>query len=133
MLSHVYVGTNDFETAFGFYGAVMETLGTRLRFSDPVKPWAAWMPADGGRPLFIIGKPYDGQPAGCGNGQMIALMAPSRAAVDRAHAAALAHGGRCEGRPGLRPQYHDNYYGAYFRDPEGNKLGVVCHDAVGQD
>jgi catechol 2,3-dioxygenase-like lactoylglutathione lyase family enzyme len=133
MLSHVYVGTNEFETAFGFYAAVMEPLGTRLRFSEPAKPWAAWMPAGGGRPLFIIGKPYDGQPAGCGNGQMVALMAPSREAVDRAHAAALAHGGRCEGPPGLRPHYHDNYYGAYFRDPDGNKLGVVCHDAVAHD
>ena len=129
MLSHVYVGTNEFEPAFAFYGALMEALGARLRFSDPAKPWAAWMPAEGARPLFIIGKPYDGQPAQPGNGQMIALTAASRGAVDRAHALALAHGGRCEGPPGLRPQYHDNYYGAYFRDPEGNKLCVVCHDA----
>ena len=131
MLSHVYLGINDFEPAFAFYGAVMEELGARLRFSDPVKPWAAWMPAEGARPLLVISKPHDGQPAQCGNGQMTALMAASREAVDRAHAAALAHGGRCEGPPGLRPQYHANYYGAYFRDPEGNKLGVVCHDAEG--
>lgn len=128
MLSHVYVGINDFEPAFGFYNAVMGDLGARLRFSDATKPWAAWMPAEGARPLFIIGKPYDGQPAECGNGQMTALLAPSRAAVDRAHASALAHGGSCEGPPGLRPHYHANYYGAYFRDPEGNKLSVCCHD-----
>ncbi len=131
MLSHVYLGINDFEPAFAFYGAVMAELGARLRFSDPVKPWAAWMPAEEARPLLVISKPHDGQPAQCGNGQMTALMAASREAVDRAHAAALAHGGQCEGPPGLRPQYHANYYGAYFRDPEGNKLGVVCHDAVG--
>lgn len=130
MLSHVYVGTNEFEPAFAFYSAVMGALGARLRFSDPAKPWAAWMPAEGARPLFIIGTPYDGQPAQPGNGQMTALMAASRGAVDRAHASALAHGGHCEGPPGLRPQYHDNYYGAYFRDPEGNKLCVVCHDAL---
>jgi lactoylglutathione lyase len=61
---------------------------------------------------------------------MIALMAPSREAVDRAHALALEHGGSCDGAPGLRPQYHANYYGAYVRDPEGNKLCIVCHDAV---
>jgi len=130
MLSHVYVGINNFDPALKFYSALMAELGNRLRFSDAAKPWAAWQPAEGARPLFIIGQPYDGQPAGCGNGQMIALMAPSRAVVDRAHAAALAHGGSCEGAPGLRPHYHANYYGAYFRDPDGNKLSVVCHDAV---
>jgi len=47
--------------------------------------------------------------------------------VDRAHATALAQGGACEGPPGLRPHYHADYYGAYFRDPEGNKLCVCCH------
>ena len=47
---------------------------------------------------------------------------------EQAHAAALAHGGRCEGPPGLRPQYHAHYHGAYFRDPDGNKFGVACHE-----
>lgn len=130
MLSHVYIGTNNFEPALAFYSALMEAVGARQRFVDAARPWAAWQPAQGARPLFVIGKPYDGEPASCGNGQMVALMASSREAVDRAHAAALAHGGRCEGAPGLRPHYHANYYGAYFRDPEGNKLGVVCHDAA---
>ena len=59
-----------------------------------------------------------------------ALLASSREQVDQAHAAALAHGGTCDGPPGLRPHYHPNYYGAYFRDPDGNKLCVCCHDAV---
>lgn len=130
MLSHVYLGMNDFEPALAFYSALMEAVGARQRFVDASKPWAAWQPAEGLRPLFIIGKPYDGQPAGSGNGQMVALMAASRDMVERAHAAACAHGGSCEGAPGLRPHYHANYYGAYFRDPEGNKLGVVCHDAL---
>ena len=43
------------------------------------------------------------------------------------HALALAHGGTCDGPPGLRPEYHAHYYGAYFRDPDGNKLCVACH------
>jgi lactoylglutathione lyase len=129
MLSHVYVGINNFEPALAFYSAVMEVIGARQRFVDTIRPWAAWQPAEGARPLFIIGAPYDGQPASCGNGQMISLLATSREVVDRAYAAARAHGGACEGAPGLRPQYHAHYYGAYFRDPEGNKLSVVCHDA----
>lgn len=129
MLSHVYVGINNFEEALPFYSAVMAQLGARQRFVDANRPWAAWQPAEGARPLFVIGAPYDNQPASCGNGQMLALMASSREMVDRAYAAAREHGGTCEGAPGLRPQYHANYYGAYFRDPEGNKLCVVCHEA----
>jgi catechol 2,3-dioxygenase-like lactoylglutathione lyase family enzyme len=60
---------------------------------------------------------------------MIALLAKSRDIVGRSHAAALANGGKCEGAPGLRPHYHPNYYGAYFRDPDGNKICVCCHEA----
>jgi lactoylglutathione lyase len=62
-----------------------------------------------------------------GNGQMVAFLAHSRRVVDRVHAAALANAGSSEGPPGLRPEYHEHYYGAYFRDPDGNKLGVACH------
>jgi len=130
MLSHVYIGINHFEPALVFYSALMEAVGARQRFVDASKPWAAWQPAEGPRPLLVIGAPYDGHAAASGNGQMVSLMATSRDMVDRAHAAACAHGGLCEGAPGLRPQYHADYYGAYFRDPEGNKLGVVCHDAL---
>lgn len=129
MLSHVYLGTNDFAPAFRFYSALFAELGQKLRVHDPDKPWAIWQPQSGGRPLFIVGAPFDGSPASAGNGQMVALLAPSRASVDRCHAAALAHGGSCDGPPGLRPHYHPNYYGAYFRDPDGNKLCVCCHEA----
>lgn len=130
MISHVFIGIDDFAAAYRFHAAVMAALGNTQRFCDDSKPWAAWQPAGGGRPLFIIGRPYDGAPANPGNGPMTALLAPSRAAVDAAHAAALAYGGSCEGAPGLRPHYHANYYGAYFRDPDGNKIGVCCHDPV---
>jgi predicted lactoylglutathione lyase len=82
------------------------------------------------RPLFVIGSPYNGEMATAGNGQMIALLAPTRAGVDNAYASALKNGGRCEGAPGLRPEYHADYYGAYFRDADGNKMCVCCHDAA---
>jgi catechol 2,3-dioxygenase-like lactoylglutathione lyase family enzyme len=131
MLSQVFVGVNDFHRAFDFYSALMAQLALPLKFCDPGRPWAGWMPADPAqpRPLFLVGAAFDGQPSACGNGQMLALQAGSRDMVRRAHAVALAHGGSCDGAPGLRPDYHADYYGAYFRDPEGNKLCVCCHAA----
>ncbi len=129
MLSHVHVGVNDFGRAMAFYGPLLGRLGLVLRFHEPAVPWAGWQVPGVARPLFLIGRPFDGQGATPGNGAMNALLAADRTTVDAAHALALAHGGRCEGPPGLRPQYHANYYGAYFRDPDGNKLCVCCHDA----
>ena len=81
----------------------------------------------GPRPLFLIGKPFNEQAPQPGNGKMIAFLAETRAIVDLAYTVALKFGGISEGAPGLRPEYHAHYYGAYFRDPDGNKLCVACH------
>lgn len=128
MFSHVFIGISEFKRALAFYRPLMQVLGATERFCDDQRPWAGWQSAPGPRPLFLIGRPFDGE-AAPGNGQMVALMAKDRATVDRAYAAALANGGICEGPPGLRPQYHAHYYGAYVRDPDGNKLCVVSHFA----
>ena len=127
MFSHISIGITDFDRALRFYDRLFEVLDLRQRFLDADKPWAGWQAKDGGRPFFIIGKPFDGEPHDAGNGQMAAFLAASRDQVRRAYAAALAAGGACEGEPGLRPHYPPDYYGAYFRDPDGNKLCVVCH------
>lgn len=127
MFSHVFLGTADFERALAFYEPLMAVLGLERRFVEHDRPWAGWQAPGVARPLFLVGRPYDGQPHAAGNGQMVAFLAADRATVDRAHAVALAHGGRCEGPPGLRPEYHTHYWGAYFRDPDGNKLCVACH------
>jgi catechol 2,3-dioxygenase-like lactoylglutathione lyase family enzyme len=130
MISHIFISVSHFQRAFLFYSSIMGELGMQLKFNDPAKPWAGWMAPDAPRPLFVIGIPYNGQAAAPGNGQMIALLAPTRGIVDRVHSAALKRGGTCEGAPGLRPHYHPDYYGAYFRDMDGNKLGVACHSPV---
>lgn len=105
MISHVYVGVGDFQRAFEFYSAVLSELDGRHRFTDLSRPWAGWQPAGSERPLFLIGRPYNGQPAHPGNGQMIALMASRRAQVIAFHRRATAVGGHDEGAPGLRPEY----------------------------
>jgi catechol 2,3-dioxygenase-like lactoylglutathione lyase family enzyme len=127
MFSHICIGVSGFPRALAFYQPIMALLGIELRFLDEHKPWAAWQSKPEPRPLLLIGKPHDGAPHHSGNGQMVALLAQNRAQVEQTHRLALAHGGRCEGPPGLRTEYHPDYYGAYFRDPDGNKLCVVCH------
>ena len=73
--------------------------------------------------------PYDGNTATVGNGVHLAFKAENRAQGDAFHAVAMAAGGTDEGSPGLRPHYHEHYYGAYVRDLAGNKLQAVCHNA----
>jgi catechol 2,3-dioxygenase-like lactoylglutathione lyase family enzyme len=92
MLSHVHVGVTDFPRAFAFYQGVMDELGFVLKFSEPEKPWAGWMRPGFDRPLFLVGRPYNGERASVGNGQMVALLAPNRAAVDRCYARPIASG-----------------------------------------
>ena len=129
MFSHITLGTRNLERARGFYEPVMATLGIGQPF-DIVRGLVFGV-ADGMK-LFIV-EPFDGRPASVGNGSHVALVAPSRAAVHAFHAAALLHGGSDTGIPGLRPHYHPNYYAAYVRDPDGNKLQAVCHHEVGAD
>lgn len=131
MFSHIFLGVSDFDRALAFYGPLMQLLGIDERFCDRQRPWAGWQSSPGPRPLFLIGRPYDKSAHAPGNGQMVAFLAASRAMVDQAHTLALEHGGKSEGAPGVRPEYHADYYGAYFRDPDGNKLCVVCHSAPG--
>jgi catechol 2,3-dioxygenase-like lactoylglutathione lyase family enzyme len=132
MLSYVYVGTNDLERATAFYDACLGALGMgRCVTNDPAwdKISAGWglYEDDGMRELaFWVGKPFDERPATAGNGGMIAFRARTWDEVDAFHRAALSHGGMSEGAPGLRPQYNPDFYAAYARDPDGNKIAAVC-------
>jgi catechol 2,3-dioxygenase-like lactoylglutathione lyase family enzyme len=128
VFSHIFVGVRNFDRALAFYAPLMEVLGNDLRFCDRERPWAGWQSHPEPRPLFLIGAPHDGRAHTPGNGQMTAFLASTRATVDKAHEVALMMGGTSEGEPGFRPEYHEHFYGAYFRDPEGNKISVVCHN-----
>ena len=127
MISHICIGVNDFPRAFAFYAPLLDMIGWKMKFRDDERPWAVWKTPDCDRPLLLLGKSFDGRPASQGNGQMLALLAASRETVDEVYRMAVESGASCEGPPGPRPEYHANYYGAYFRDPEGNKLCICCH------
>lgn len=121
MLSHVNLGAEDLPRMTAFYDAVLAPLGvTRFTAAPSFAGWRG--PADG--PALYIGDPIDGAPATQANGSMLAFRAPDRGTVDAVYYLALHHGGTDEGLPGPR-DYKPGYYGAYFRDPEGNKLHVV--------
>ncbi|MGH0038303.1 MAG: VOC family protein [Myxococcota bacterium] len=126
MLSHLTLGTNDLDRALAFYDRVLAPLGIARTATEPQYGYAQYQ-REGQLPVLFIGRAYDGQPASAGNGTHVAFLAPDTAAVDAFHAAALAAGGRDEGAPGPRPHYHAHYYGAYVRDPDGNKLQACLH------
>jgi catechol 2,3-dioxygenase-like lactoylglutathione lyase family enzyme len=118
MIGYVTLGTNDFERSKTFYDAVLGELGAKRTMTmDRIQGYG-----NGSSPvMFAVCKPYDEKPATVGNGTMISLAAPSTDVVGNVHAKALAAGATDEGAPGLRG---DTFYGAYFRDLDGNKLCV---------
>lgn len=122
MIGYVTLGTRDLAQARKFYDPLLALLGAKPN------PWtsdtgAFYQVGDTG-PMVAIKYPFDGRPATWGNGAMVALVAASRELVDQCHALALSLGGLDEGAPGIRGDDPNGFYGAYFRDLDGNKLCV---------
>lgn len=123
MLAYATIGTMDLERAGLFYDALLAPLGAKrvrsfdrgIFYGEQAMELGVLLPADGGDPAP-------------GNGTMVALQAPSREVVDSVHALALELGGSDEGGPGIRGRAESGWYGAYFRDPEGNKFAVFRID-----
>ena len=129
MIDHVGFAVSDYERGKAFYTRVLAPLGYVLIMEVAGHDNASGYPAAGfgvdGKPDFWIG----------GEGKLekplhIAVVAKDRAAVDAFHRAALAAGGKDNGAPGLRPQYHPNYYAAFVFDPDGHNIEAVCHAPV---
>lgn len=123
VFTHVVLGTNDLERARKFYDKTLATLGhKRIMDMEKASIWGKDAPA------LMVTKPANGLPATYGNGSTLGLAAGTRAQVDAFHAAGLAAGGMDEGAPGPRP-FTPTAYGAYLRDPDGNKICAYCFAA----
>lgn len=125
MIDHTGIPVADFDKAKGFYDRAMAPLGATLLYMVPPEYTDGKKVGGYGRerPVFWLretGKPVEG-------GRHYAFTASSRADVDAFHAAAIAAGGRDNGKPGIRAHYHPDYYGAFVFDPDGNNIEAVCH------
>jgi len=117
MIDHIILGVDDVEASRAFYERALAPLGVEVVMA---MPHGAGFGSDG-KPWFWIADREQSGPV------HVAFASPDRATVDAFHAAALAAGGRDNGRPGLRPHYHASYYGAFVYDPDGNNVEAVCH------
>ena len=130
-LHHLSVGVRDIVVSVRFYDAVLAPLGFVRVWSD-LRPGESGQGAGYGLPGaadVLALKERPAEQVGLGSGFHLALAAPSRAAVDRFHAAALAQGGASGGAPGPRPAYGEHYYAAFVLDPDGHRLEAVIDTA----
>ncbi len=126
MIDHFGFPVADYARSKAFYTKALAPLGYTIVMEvqqDQGDSLAAGFGADG-KPDFWIG----GE-GGLNRRLHVAIAAKDRAAVDAVYCAALAAGGKDNGAPGLRPQYHPNYYGAFVFDPDGHNVEAVCHSA----
>ena len=130
MLHYVTLGSNDLARSRQFYDAALAPLGftCHMAHDDEIGYGPVGAPPTARQCYLWILRPYLKLPATWGNGTTVALTAQSRLMVGAFHEAALRHGGTDEGEPGLRP-FGVNFYAAFVRDPDGNKLSAVCETA----
>jgi catechol 2,3-dioxygenase-like lactoylglutathione lyase family enzyme len=125
MFDHIGFSTPDLGRSRAFYEGALAPLGIRCLFEvtpDMAGGEDSYLGFGKDRPQFWIGTGPLHRP-----GLHVAFQAPDRATVDAFYRAAIAAGGRDNGPPGLRPQYHPDYYGAFVLDPDGHNIEAVCH------
>jgi catechol 2,3-dioxygenase-like lactoylglutathione lyase family enzyme len=125
-IHYLMIGSNDLARSRVFYDAVVPHLGGKIAHDYEGITFAYAL----GNALVWISRPHDKGTATPANGSMPGFGCASREAVDAAYAAALANGGSDEGTPGPRPLYGPDFYGAYVRDPDGNKISFVLTDGA---
>jgi catechol 2,3-dioxygenase-like lactoylglutathione lyase family enzyme len=118
VIDHVVFGVHHLDESRFFYEHALAPLGLKMVVDQPELVGFA---DEGGRPFFWLAVREPSHRV------HLAFTAPDRATVEAFHAAALHAGGVDNGPPGLRPEYHENYYGAFVFDPDGNNIEAVCH------
>ena len=124
MLGYVTIGALDSEKSGRFYDAVLGALGAERKYTEG--GWIGYGAKGSDSPDVHVCSPHDKKPASAGNGIMIAFKGASKAEIAAAYKAGLANGGTDEGAPGPRPADSKTFYGAYLRDPTGNKICFYC-------
>ncbi len=123
IMSHVSIGTNDFEKARAFYQKVLAALDIHILMDFPgATAFGRYYPE------FWVQTPIDGKPAAVGNGTHFAFVAENKQQVHAFYDAAIAAGAICDGPPGPRPLYSDAYYGCFVRDLDGHKIEATFWD-----
>ena len=117
IVSHISIGTNNFDRAVEFYDKVLSTLGCKQVMSHP-----GAVAYGKGLPEFWVQTPINGEPATIGNGSHIGFIAATKQEVHAFYDAAISQGGKDDGAPGPRPDYGDAYYGSFIIDIDGNKI-----------
>lgn len=123
ILSHVSIGTNNFERAVAFYDRILATLGCQRLMEHPDA-----MAYGKVYPEFWVQTPFDNRTATVGNGTHVGFIAPDKAAVDAFYEAAIAAGAAEDGAPGGREEYGKPYYGCFVRDLDGHKVEAAFWD-----
>jgi len=127
MIAHVGIQVSDIERSKKFYSEALKPIGYEMLRESRVTPDRPAPSAGFGVPPRADFWLYQGEPGGITT--HIAFQVGKRALVDAFYQAAMAAGGRDNGKPGLRPQYNPNYYGAFVLDPDGYNLEAVCREA----
>jgi catechol 2,3-dioxygenase-like lactoylglutathione lyase family enzyme len=121
MIDHAVIGVHHLDESRFFYEHALAPLGIRVMLD--LGTYVGFGDSSSGKPFFFLAVRE------ATHRVHLAFTAPDRAAVDAFHVAALRAGGVDNGPPGLRPHYHENYYGAFAFDADGNNIEAVCHGA----
>jgi catechol 2,3-dioxygenase-like lactoylglutathione lyase family enzyme len=124
MIGYITIGARDTEASGKFYDAFFGQIGSERKFADG--GWIGYGPKGADSHSVYVCPPADKNPATFGNGSMIAFPAKTKDEVQKAYEAGMKAGGKDEGAPGPRPADSTSFYGAYLRDPTGNKICVFC-------
>lgn len=128
MIGYTMVGTTNLARSLQFYDPLFAEMGLDQCWRDELS--ASWGDkSDDTVPRFFTGYPVNGKVATVGNGTMTAFLIQNADAIDRLYEIAVRNGGTDEGGPDFRPHYGEGFYGAYVRDPDGNKIAFVCYRA----